>query len=301
MIDKRQTGNKPQTRERYLALVVGFLNWCAAPAREWIKALPPFERNPKSRKTRAVARRRIVELTPDLVQILIQHASPHLRPQLAVEHATGARVSSIIYGCRLCDLVLTPGQERLTFHQTKTGKPVTSTLTAFAVEELKDYLKWRGKLEDREGALFLTHLKNPYADNMKAGGGQNRTAWKGMRSRAIKTLLDSAAKEAATESSNGNDDDAARILASAQSQADLIGQITQHWFRHHLATTLFANGADIRTVMDQAGWLDASSALIYAHDVSENRRRHVRDALDAGIEIGTPADTAVSAKAGKRS
>jgi len=300
-VDKRQAGNKPQTRERYLALVVGFLNWCAAPSRAWIKALPPFERNPKSRKIRAVARRRVIELTPALVQLLIQHASPHLRAQFAVEHATGARVSSIIYGCRLCDLVLAPGRERVTFHNTKPNISVTATLTDFAVRELKEYLKWRGKLDDREGPLFLTHLKEPYTDNKKAGGGQNRTAWKGMRSRAIKTLLDTAAKAAEIEISMGAEDKAEQILATARSEADLLGQVTQHWFRHHLATTLLEKGADVRTIMDQGGWLDASSALIYAHNVPETRRRHVRDALDAGIEIGTPADTAEKAKAGKRS
>ena len=61
-VEKRQAGNKPQTRERYLAFLIAFLKWCAAPSRGWIKDLPRFDRNPKCRKTRAVARRRVVEL-----------------------------------------------------------------------------------------------------------------------------------------------------------------------------------------------------------------------------------------------
>jgi site-specific recombinase XerD len=299
VVDRRQAGNKPQTRERYLALVVAFLRWCVAPGRQWIQKLPAFDRDPKSRKVRAVARRRVIELTPKLVQLMINQASPHLRAQLAVEHATGARVSSILYGCRLCDLELAPGRERLVLHNTKSGATVNATLTAFAVAALKDYLKWRGRLEDREGPLFLTHLKQPYKDNDKAGGGQNKTAWAGMRRRVIKVLMEAAERDAAAQIALGDTDEAERIIALAQAEADLVSRVTQHWLRHHMATSMFAAGADLRTVMEQGGWLDAASALIYAHDVPENRRRHVRAALDAGLEIATPADTAENTQVGK--
>ena len=39
-----------------------------------------------------------------------------------------------------------------------------------------------------------------------------------------------------------------------------MGQITQHWFRHMLATNLLAaTGGNLRLVMEQVGWLDVRS------------------------------------------
>ena len=130
-------------------------------------------------------------------------------------------------------------------------------------------------------------------------GGQNKTAWRGMQQRTIKALTLEANKLASETKAAGNAEEAARIRASAQADCDLVAQVTQHWMRHHLATRLFAGGADVRTVMDQGGWLDASSALVYAHDVPENRRKLVRAALGAELAIDTPPDTAAEGKAEK--
>ncbi len=52
----------------------------------------------------------------------------------------------------------------------------------------------------------------------------------------------------------------------------LMRQVTQHWFRHLLATTLHAMQAPARVAMDQAGWLTVESFMAYAHDVPEVRR-----------------------------
>ncbi|WP_158599974.1 tyrosine-type recombinase/integrase [Azospirillum cavernae] len=63
--------------------------------------------------------------------------------------------------------------------------------------------------------------------------------------------------------------------------------MTQHWFRHLLATNMLAKGADIRSVMAQGGWLDASSVMIYGHDVPE-RRRNLVNLLDGAPPGGKP-------------
>jgi hypothetical protein len=52
---------------------------------------------------------------------------------------------------------------------------------------MRDYLAWRGRLNDREAALFLTDERCPYSDNGKAAGGQMKTAFRGMVKRAAGT------------------------------------------------------------------------------------------------------------------
>lgn len=42
--------------------------------------------------------------------------------------STGARVSSLLYGCRLCDYLAAEGREQITFHDTKNGDRVTATV-----------------------------------------------------------------------------------------------------------------------------------------------------------------------------
>src|SRR5258708_37893663 len=99
-----------------------------------------------------------------------------MRAQLAVEYATGSRVSSNLYGVRLCDLNLGKGREQITFRGTKNGEDVKAALNATAVSILKDYLKWRGMLHDCEEALVLTYRRKPYTDNVRSYGGQkNKT------------------------------------------------------------------------------------------------------------------------------
>ena len=64
---------------------------------------------------------------------------------------------------------------------------------------MAEYLAWRGRLEDREGPLFLTDRHLPYAKPKpgKAAGGQTKTAFKGMVRRTIATLHGEALAEAA--------------------------------------------------------------------------------------------------------
>jgi hypothetical protein len=58
----------------------------------------------------------------------------------------------------------------------------------------------------------------------------------------------------------------------------LLGRVTQHWFRHLLATRLMR--LDPRAAMEQGGWLDIRSVIGYAQDVPAHRRQLVRDMDD---------------------
>ncbi|HEY0522706.1 MAG TPA: tyrosine-type recombinase/integrase, partial [Stellaceae bacterium] len=271
-VARRHASNAPETRERWLNPVVAFLSWCSAAPRHWIAHVPPFPRTNAVRKPKHRRARRVHELTPELIQRMIEHAAPHLVGQLAAEWATGARVSSVLYGCRVCDLSLVPGREQITFHNTKTGEPVVAALHAPAAVLMRQYLEWRSNVYDREAPLFVTHRKQPYAYNGKEFGGQNKSAFAGMKRRTIASLRAAGAMEAWRLRRDGRRAEAYEAIRQAKAAASLIAQVTQHWFRHGLATTLLSRGADLRSVMDQGGWLTAESVLGYTHDVPERRR-----------------------------
>ena len=271
LVDTRNQGNAPQTRERWIAAAFAFLNWCREMPREYLRTLPAIERL-KSKELRqlgnaAADRRQVSGLRPDLVALMIENASWHYAPQLAVIWSTGARVSSILYGCRLCDAILAPGNERIVFHGTKSGEAVTAALHPWAADQVRRYLERRGRLEQRESPLFLTDRGRPYADNGKTSGGQNKSAFKGMRRRTVRALL-----RRFLEARKAGDRPAA---LAHRADARLVRRVTQHWFRHMLATELLSQGTDVRTIMDQAGWDDIRSLMRYAHTVDQVRRQAI--------------------------
>lgn len=276
-VDELMTGRKAETRERFLNGVVGFLNF--AKRNHGLAAVPEFERDRKARNPNRRARRRTEELRPDLVRALFDAAHITVRAQLAVEYATGSRVSSNLYGVRLCDLNLGKGREQITFRGTKNGEDVTAALNATAVSILKDYLKWRGMLHDREAPLFLTYRRKPYTDNGRSYGGQNKTAFRAARRRAIAAIRNAAEAKIARLFAAGKTktaEKAAKVIREqAEADAVLLGRVTQHWFRHMLATRLLRK--DPRAAMEQGGWLDIRSVIGYAQDVPEHRRQLVVD------------------------
>lgn len=266
------TGRAAGTRERLLNSVLAFLGWCAKRPRRWLDELPVFDRNSKARNPNTRARRRIKDVGADLVNFMLSYAAPHLKAQLLVEQCTGARVSSILHGCRLCDLILADDRAQITFHDTKNGQPVTAHLHPVAVKGLREYLKHRKNLHDREGPLFLTNRGKPYAPGR---GTQNKTAFNAMKRRAALALRQKGAKEVRALRAEGRREKAREHIAHVKDRARLIGQITQHWFRHLLADAMLKAGADIRTVMNQGGWLDQKSVIGYSRDVEEYRRQKV--------------------------
>ena len=276
-VDQRMEGRAAVTRERYIDLVTSFLKWCQRRPRQWIVELPIFERDREARYRKERRARRVGDLRPELIALLISNAPPHLKGQLGIMWSTGARFSSIIYGCRLCDYLAAEGREQITFHDTKNGRRVTASVHPWAAALMRDYLEWRGKLHDREAQLFLTDRRRPYNDNGKAAGGQTKTAFHGMIERTVVGLRRAALTEAVALRRQGDSAGARQHWAAAKSDIALLRQLTPHWFRHLLATTLLASG-DLRSALDQGGWLDPRSLLGYSHDVPA-RRRAVVDAM----------------------
>lgn len=292
LIAKRHAGNARATVERWLNPILTFLNWCAAKPRKWIADLPTIERDQRARKPKHRRARRVAELTPDLILFMARHALPHLQGQIAAQWATGARVSSVLHGCRLCDYVAAPGREQITYHDTKNGEPVTAALHPAAAAMMAEYLQWRGNLHNREAPLFVTRSRRPYrprrlnhTETRRAtGGGQNRTAFNGMKRRAIEAIKTNAVRRAMELRRAGDRAGASAAIAEAKALCDLIAQVTQHWFRHALATKMMALGGDgaLRLTMEQGGWLTAESVMGYTHDVPDLRRSLVERMVDGG-------------------
>jgi hypothetical protein len=264
----RTTGRAAATRERILNGVFAFLNYCRR--HHGLTALPAFERDKAARNPNRRARRRVHDLRPELIALLFDSAHIALRAQLAVEWCTGARVSSVLHGVKLSDLVLGEGREQIIFRNTKNGRDVAAALNATAVKVLKAYLKWRGRLHQRDGNLFLTWRREPYVDNGRAWGNQNGRAFKGAKVRAQKTLMERGEGEAQRLLKRGQRRAAQEARDRAAADAALIGSVTQHWFRHLMATKWLRK--DPRAAMEQGGWLDVRSLIGYSHDVPDYRR-----------------------------
>lgn len=252
------------SRARYLSALGGIMTWLEAKPRQWVMKRPEMEKVSAWKAQRHAPRRRVVDLRPDLVSFVLDHAAPHLRAILYVAWSTGARMSSLLWGCRLCDVLLAEGREQITFHDTKNGDAVTAALHPVAASELRAYLEKRPDLHDRERPVFLTDEGLPYSDRGRGQfGGQVKTAMRGMKRRAVAALLTGAEEAEAV-----GDVDAARTL---RADADLVGRITPHWLRHWLATHM----ADLTTAMRQGGWRDTRSIMRYRHDLEEARRTAV--------------------------
>jgi site-specific recombinase XerD len=275
-IDQRLEGRAPATRERYLNALLAFLNWCCGNARRWVDRVPEFERKKEARRPTHRRALRVNEMTPELIELMIDNAAPHLAGQMAAFWATGGRVKSVLHQCRLCDYVAAEGREQLTFQTTKNGDPVVAAFHPAAARVMRRYLEWRGKLWDREGPLFLTDEREPYAETHGAWSSQSKTAWRSMRRRTVKALRQRAIREILALRREGRRQEAIERIAETKDRCRVVLQITPHWFRHHLATFMLSSGADIRSVMAQGGWRNMDVVLGYAHDVPEKRRSFVR-------------------------
>lgn len=281
-VDARQAGNRPETRERYLNTVLGFLTFCRRDKRSALDEahMPAFERDRRARSPAKRQRRRVVDLRRDLIARLLAAMHITLRAQLAVEWSTGARVGSVLHGCAVADLLLAPGREQITFHDTKNGDSVVAALHPSAVPILEEYLAWRGRLHDRTAPLFLTYRRQPYSG--RQAGTQNKTAFNAGKRRAITTLRAEAAKAVTDLRRVGRRREALELAAAAQADAELLALVTQHWFRHLLATEM---ATDIRAGMEQGGWKTVSAFMGYAHDVPERRRKAVEARADLDTSL----------------
>jgi site-specific recombinase XerD len=280
-LDARHVGNLQDSRQRHVNIVRPFLKWCVHEDRGYLPAVPalvdPDAAREKTKRQAPRPRRRVAELRPDLLVFVFGHAHISLRAQLYTEWSTGARVSSIIFGCALGDLVLTDARCQVTFHNTKNGDDVVAKLHPAAVEVLREYLEWRGRLHMRKEPLFLTHHRRPYSRKAfdKGASGFNKTGLNAMKRRAIRALLRASVRAR-------RDGDPA-LADQLRADARLVRQFTQHWLRHWFATYGRAMQIPRSFIKAQAGWRDDRSIERYEQDVEAMRQQ-----LIAAMPIGMP-------------
>jgi len=163
---KLYPSGSPSTRNRSVYTPVSAVLHFAAKRK--LCEMPIIER-PKQPKGR------IRWLTPEEADLLIEKASPHLRPLLIFLFYTGARLSEALYiDWRDIDLQ----RAHVQFIDTKNGTDRGVPLHPRAVAALAN-------LEHRKGAVFRRPDGLPYVKKEKDdGGGQIKTAFKGACKRA---------------------------------------------------------------------------------------------------------------------
>ena len=73
-VGERHKGNSAVTRERYLNSLTAFLAWCRKRPRQYLDQIPVFDRNREARQQRSRKRRRVAELTPELLTLFLEAA-----------------------------------------------------------------------------------------------------------------------------------------------------------------------------------------------------------------------------------
>ncbi len=274
-VDERNRNNTSETRERYLNSVVAFLKVAIA-AGQYDK-LPDFmrdqkARNPTTRKTRPVER-----VGQNIVQAIF--ACSHLAnlAQYAVEEVTGARISSVLFGCSLADLDLAPGKMTLTFRQTKPGFDVPSALPETLRPLLEEYLAWRQQQvrarkvgPGSDERLFVTPNGRPYKWNPTYTGTRNKTAWRAAKRRAHVTIEGEYGSKIAARALEGDTGAVDTLRRQCADDLAILAKMTQHWFRHLLATNL--GRLDPKAAMKQGGWRDPRSLSGYMIADAEYQR-----------------------------
>lgn len=294
-VDERQKGNTSSGRERYLNAVHALLN--EAIRKGQYPKMPAFNRDKAARNPTRRARRKVANVRPYLVSLLLEASHTSIAAQLCAEAATGARVSSVLFGCTLDDLVMKPGAMQITYHDTKNGDDVTSALPESARPVLEVFLAWR-ELQVRAGRvsaaghapLFLTPLGRPYKANRNYTGTRNKTGFRAAKRRAITLLKMRVAETIAACEAAGDVVGAQQARKMLAEDLAILQKVTQHWLRHKLATEL--GRIDLRAAMRQGGWRDVRSVQGYLTDDAEFQRGAVENRIlfDTNLTREEPSD-----------
>jgi site-specific recombinase XerD len=287
-VDRRQRGNAPETKERFISTICAFLNLQIA-AGQYL-ALPKFKRNQKARNPSRRAKRPVNDFRIDLVEAIINAAHPTIGIQIRVEWICGARVSSVVQGCTLGDLNLQT--MTLTFRDTKNGDDVPIAIPESMRGAFLEYLRWRSTQVKRRTIgpgshepLFLHYRGKPYKPNDGAWGTQNKSGFNAAKRRALKTIEAGYDAQIQERMAAGDEDAVDRLFRSKADDLRLLRRITQHWLRHKFATDV--GRRDPQSAMKQGGWLDIRSLNGYMIADAEYQRELIEQ---RGSPAMSPAD-----------
>jgi integrase len=181
---------------------------------------------------------------PDQMEMLIAAAARHAQPLLTFLVTTGARMSEAIE-LDWDDLDLQA--KRVNFWRTKNGKPrLDVELPMRAVLAL-------AALPHRQGEVFLTDRRLPYADKGRNGGGQIKVAFQSALDRANR---------------NG---------------AGIDPDLTPHDLRHTWASWHYAVHKDLLLLKSDGGWSSVLLVERYAHLMKSGQQEAI-EAFRHGLD-----------------
>ncbi len=183
-------------------------------------------------------------LLPDEAERLIAAAAPHLRPLIIFLIGTGARMSEAVY-LDWRDVDLTGARAIFWADRTKGGKRRNAALPLRVVAALASLPR------RREGPVFLSDKRRPYADRRGSYGGQIKTAWRG-----------------------------------AIARAGLDPKLTPHDLRHTWDSWHYAMNKDLLALKIEGGWSSVALVERYAHLLPAGREKAIRQFL-GWHEVGT--------------
>ncbi len=284
-VEKRQRGNKAETRERYISGLGAFLN-LQITAGQYAK-LPEFKRDQKARNPTTRAKRDVQQFRTDLLEDLISAAHITICIQLHVEFVGGTRVSSVLQRVTLGHLDM--ARMVLVFPKTKNGSDVPVALPETIRKPMEDYLAWRmeqvrrGKIgHGSDQPLFLTYKGVPYKPNGGAWGTQNKTGFNAAKRRAIVIVGKRYDDAIAAMTATGDSAEVERLLRLKADDLAMLKRITQHWLRHKFATDV--GRRDLFAAKKQGGWKDTRSILGYLIDDAEYQRKIVEERGSPGAD-----------------
>ncbi len=285
-VENRMRGRAASTRERFLNSVCALLNEAIRTGQ--YAEMPKFKRDKKARNPNRRARRRVSNVRPYLLQLLIKSAHIAIGAQICAEAATGARVSSVLFGCALEDLVMTPDAMQITYHDTKNDDDVVAALPESVRSLLEEYLRWRQLQVDagrvsaaRSAPLFLTPRGMPYKANSRHTGTRNKVGFNAAKRRALAKLERCASEAIAALQAAGDAAGATTARQALAEDVEILKSVTQHWLRHKLCTEL--GRLDLRVAMLQGGWRDLRSVQGYLINDAE----YQRDAVEGRVLFET--------------
>jgi hypothetical protein len=285
-VDDRMHDRKAETRERYLNSVCAFL--AEAIRKGQYAKMPNFKRDKKARNPNRRARRRVANVRPYLLQLLIESAHIAIGAQICAEAATGGRVSSVLFHCALEDLIMASSAMQITYHDTKNNDDVVAALPESTRTLFEAYLVWRQLQVDaglvsaaRSALLFLTPSGRPYKPNENYTGTRNKTGFNAAKRRALAKLKACGGEAIAALEAAGDAAGAAAARQALAEDAEVLKSVTQHWLRHKLCTEL--GRLDLRVAMLQGGWRDLRSVQGYLINDAE----YQRDAVEGRVLFET--------------